>query len=659
MDQVLAALTRHKTRARRKAVGVGAGISGTLGVVALAAWLPTVTGPARMCRTTPPGLAQVWAPARQETVQTAFQSTGMASASDTFARVSAVLSGYLDQWRSMYKDTCEATHVRGDQSQALMDVRMACLNRRLGEANALVRVLEGADAAVTGRALIAAHGLSPLDVCADSESLLRAEPPPTDEASQAALARIDETLSQAKASYDAAQYESGAPVARKALDQARTLGYAPRIADAAAMLARYQMRLDQTADTAPLVTEALLAAERSGDDRARLSAYLKASEAATTLDQYSEARAALDHAKAIASRLGQGAGAMVEILYQEALVGLDTGQTPAARDAIGQCIALLRSDLPDDEVTLLHALNIEGLVLERMGLHDQAVASLTEGMTIAQRVLGPEHPKMMMFHTNLGMAYRQMGQYEKAETHSRTGLRISQATRGPDHSSTAQAWSTLGSTLFDQRKFAEAKTCYLKALALHEKVYGSRHTNVAVATHNMALTTKAMGDVDEALVWGTRTLELSRELRGMDHPRTAHVLQMMGSIHLAAGDLKSALHALSQSLAITQKAHGPDSPTLIEALRFKAAVLIYMGRPGEAVPLVEKGLAIMAKHPDQPRHHAWMEFTAARAIAGAGGDIDRARSLGQKAQTRFKELGPRYAEDRAQVQQWLATLPTS
>ncbi len=45
-----------------------------------------------------------------------------------------LLDGYAARWLAMYRDSCEATHVRGEQSTEVLDLRTACLDERLTRA---------------------------------------------------------------------------------------------------------------------------------------------------------------------------------------------------------------------------------------------------------------------------------------------------------------------------------------------------------------------------------------------------------------------------------------------------------------------------------------------------------------------------------------------
>src|SRR5205814_1682058 len=80
------------------------------------------------------------------------RASGFPDAADAFARASAALDRYTGAWVAMRTDACVATNVRRDQSPALLDLRVRCLDRRMGEVRALTRLLARADRPVAARA---------------------------------------------------------------------------------------------------------------------------------------------------------------------------------------------------------------------------------------------------------------------------------------------------------------------------------------------------------------------------------------------------------------------------------------------------------------------------------------------------------------------------
>jgi hypothetical protein len=90
----------------------------------------------------------------------------------------------------------EATLLRGEQSPAMLDRRLRCLEREREELEALVEVLAAADGVVAQHALDAAYGLPPSAACA-AETVPAPDAPTTPElrarvqAAERALAQAD------------------------------------------------------------------------------------------------------------------------------------------------------------------------------------------------------------------------------------------------------------------------------------------------------------------------------------------------------------------------------------------------------------------------------------------------------------------------------------
>jgi serine/threonine-protein kinase len=67
----------------------------------------------------------------------------------------------------MYQEACEATQVRGEQSAEVLDLRMSCLQERLGGMRALTDLFTEASGDVVENAVSAVNALGSLDRCAD------------------------------------------------------------------------------------------------------------------------------------------------------------------------------------------------------------------------------------------------------------------------------------------------------------------------------------------------------------------------------------------------------------------------------------------------------------------------------------------------------------
>ena len=162
-------------RARPHA-GCGRRVVGGRGrAVAMLCWHPVAPGGVAhgnrfACAVPKDRVAAAWAPddaaIRGASRFTARSPPAAARPRETsWRRVSKVLDEYMSAWSAMYLQTCEATHVRGEQSAEVLDLRMSCLNDNLDQ----VRALTDTDARRRGRlaAVGAAQGLTPVSRCAD------------------------------------------------------------------------------------------------------------------------------------------------------------------------------------------------------------------------------------------------------------------------------------------------------------------------------------------------------------------------------------------------------------------------------------------------------------------------------------------------------------
>ena len=127
----------------------------------------------------------------------------------------------------MRREACEATRVRGEQSEDLLDRRMFCLDQRLDEVGALATTLTQADAQAVEKAAQAVGGLEPLSRCADRQALRARVPPPADPRARARVVALQRDLARAKALRAEGQYAQALAIAQTVHRQAADLPYLP------------------------------------------------------------------------------------------------------------------------------------------------------------------------------------------------------------------------------------------------------------------------------------------------------------------------------------------------------------------------------------------------------------------------------------------------
>ncbi|MCH9688528.1 MAG: serine/threonine protein kinase, partial [Deltaproteobacteria bacterium] len=238
MTALLAVLTADRG-ARRRSLAVGA-----LGVVTVAAlgWgvsqsraSPEPTLPTA-CTEAAARLSGLWDDEQRVAVEEALTRTRTPFAVDVASAVTVRLDRYADDWVAMVTDSCRATHVRGEQSETLLDLRTACLERRRVELGAFVGVMSEADAAVVERAVSAAMKLTPIAVCGDADRLRATVPPPDDPAAAAEVEAIRMQLPAVRSSVNVGRYEEAISRLEQLDERAAAVDHGPVRAEVMALL---------------------------------------------------------------------------------------------------------------------------------------------------------------------------------------------------------------------------------------------------------------------------------------------------------------------------------------------------------------------------------------------------------------------------------------
>ena len=229
MDALLEALARDPQRRRRRIGLAAALIVTTAGLGALIQrGVATRQAP---CSGAAEHLVGVWDDDARAAIEASFGATGLAYADDAARGVGQALDSYASAWTSMHQEACEATRVRGEQSDEVLSLRMACLDRSLGQLGALVEVVRKADAEVVERALEATTSLPPLAVCADAEALLFGVKLPASEAERVEVEKLRAGLDEARSLELAGKRGPASEQLEAMLTDVTELGYRPLIAD--------------------------------------------------------------------------------------------------------------------------------------------------------------------------------------------------------------------------------------------------------------------------------------------------------------------------------------------------------------------------------------------------------------------------------------------
>jgi tetratricopeptide (TPR) repeat protein/tRNA A-37 threonylcarbamoyl transferase component Bud32 len=608
MDALLAELGKDPSAVRRRWLAAGASLAVLVG--AFVGLDHLVTQQAEACAGAAEKLAGVWDDDRRTALRRAFSATSLAYAEDTATRVERWLDEYTAAWAKMHEEACEATR-RGEQSQILLDLRMACLHDRRAEVDALVGVFAEADSAVVTKAVKAAAGLSSLDRCADTDALMAKVAPPRDEAEATAVTAQREQLARAKALRGAAKYKESLELAQAVLEEARKIAYRPLLAEALLMLASLQDKTGAYEDAEGSAREALWEALAVHHDEV-------ATQAATLL---------------------------------LAIVGWHQGKTEEGLLWKRQAEALVqRTGSDDSALASLHA--HAGGLLFGGGKYDEALEQYQLALSIRERLHGDDHPQVAGLLNNLGSVTGTQGNFEEAAKYFARTIEILERTIGPQHPEVAMPLHNLG-TIYEQLgELEEARSRHERGLTIRESALGNVHPKVAWSHNSLGTALHRLKRYEEARTHIERSLEIRETTLGPDHRDVGISLHTLGQLHLAQKDYEKALPYEQRALAVWEKALGPKHPYVAMALSSLGAAQLGVGKARLALANLERALPIReAKGPAMEL--AITRFHLARALWQTRRDRARALELATQARDALAKSGKRGEETLAEVQAWL------
>jgi eukaryotic-like serine/threonine-protein kinase len=472
--RALLGVLRHDPIRRRRAFATGVGVA-LAALIAVVGVQRFATRGQRMCGGAGEKLADIWESGdhgeRRDAIHRAFLGTGRAFAEETWTRVSKLLDDYSRRWRGMYTDTCEATHVRGDQSAEVLDLRMTCLEGPRGAMKALSDVLSRTDGAVLLEAVNAVQALPPLERCADVPALRSVVPPPADAGTRARVAVLRRDLAEVKALTDTGQYPAALGKAKPLVDSVRALGYGPLLAEALAARAWLENESgDPTASTKTL-EEALwagLAARR--DDIATQSVALLVGITGYDLARPEESARWEKLGQALLARLGPGHELAAAWFYQgRALARQRRGDIPAALADLDLALSLKKKVLEPNSPDIARSFQAIAAIRIEMGDATAAPIAADRAVEIFRNAYGNNSPQLAQPLGARGESYELLGRYSEAETDLRRAVDLSEQWVGPDHPWTAYQLTALGKTLVLERHSREAAPILERALRIREK----------------------------------------------------------------------------------------------------------------------------------------------------------------------------------------------
>jgi tetratricopeptide (TPR) repeat protein len=516
-------------------------------VLAGAGWVRWEDRPRRLCAEGAREAEARWQGASLR-IHDAFATTGLGYAETAFARVDQSLAAFAAAWGQGYRESCEATRVRGAQSSELMDLRMQCLGERLKELDALSHVLEQPDPALVAKAPDAARALTPVALCADTQALAAPLRLPADPAARAAIDAVKTTLAQARALKDAGKYAQALERAQAAALAADPLHYAPVSAESLLLRGQLEALGGDLARSEVTLREAIWAGDAGRNDRARALAWIQLLRNASGQGQAEAAQRLARHAEAAIARLGGDDDLEAGRLNALAVLAYNRGQYEDALGLFERMSRLRERDFGRDSIQAVPAWYGAGMVLGSLGRYDEALTYQRRALATVERELGPEHPDVARNASGIGATLNRKGDLAGAAAQFQRAVEIGAKSLGPDHPLVGAYLSNLGDTYLQQRKFKEALEVEQRALAVEEGHLPPDHPDLSYTLTGLGEALVGLGQPERALPPLERAARLPGEPEHLADVRFALATALADS----KGDLKRARVLATQARAALQ-----------------------------------------------------------------------------------------------------------
>jgi tetratricopeptide (TPR) repeat protein len=547
MDVLLDALRQGIAQRRRRTLAVA--LSGAIGAAGLFAWI----GAPDPCQGARRSVERVWDASTRQGLQTWIEPEEGAFRQESATALTEGLDVWFTQWGDERESACRASQVERRQSADLRDLRDGCLDRGLLEVDGWLRSVQSspADPLRISEALEHLGHLPDLRACSDVTTLRRQVP-----LSGGPNVRAEaKTLRDAVAQLRGATYAGGwePELARAHLEQAEALGFAPLVADAAFLVGLGELTHGRREQAKAHLGSGYHAAIRGRADRLTAEiALLRAWADIEAQDDLVAGARWLEDAKAFVDALGSPPALHATWLDHAGVLASFDGRHAEAEQKHRRALALRASVVPDSLAVAASRMNLF-VALHRQQRYDEARVELGLAREIVVQHLGPHHPQVGKFDTNLASLLQldgkpqaslealdrafevkraafgerhpqltttlvnrantrfSLGDYDGGFEDLREVIAIRTAARGPTHASLLLPLGNLGVSMIEIERFSDALEVAKRMQVVASSHYADDHPDVVLAKHLRALALAGLGQHEDADVLYTQLAMLTSD----------------------------------------------------------------------------------------------------------------------------------------------------
>jgi len=612
--------------------------------------------PTEVCRGPAFELVGTWDPAKRDQVARAFSATGAGYAALEAAGVTEILDRYAGAWSAMRIEACEATHVRGEQSADLLDLRLECLGRRARELRAFADVLAHADTKVVDKSVQAALGLTPIADCGDTAALRAPVRPPANPTERARIEELQGAVAETRALDSAGKFSEAIARASTLVTAARATHYRPLEAaalDALGLAQRDAGKFDAAQDTLEQAVDAGIAAR---DDAA-------AGEAAAWLvrvvgydrAKHDEGEPWITRAKAfLEARPDERIRAQLENNIGNVRFGEDRFEE--ALEHHRNALALRQRLYGEASPLVAASYDNMGLAYDFKGDNATGTELHQKALAIDEAALGPTHPTVALTLTNLAVSMRMGGDLDGALAIANRALAVKEQIYGKDSAMVSISLNEVGNNLFLRGEYSAAIDVFERSLAIKRKAYPPDHPMIASSLGNLSNCYLNLGQFAKAKPLVEEAIAIYAKSVGREHSDCAHQYLRMGKIFRAEHRYAQARAEIEHALRIWKAAFEPTSPLIANAEHDLGDLEEAAGNHAAAVAAYSRAMKIQDLGHGDVVDRAETHYDLARAL-WANGDHVTSPMLARDSIELFRRGGARADTLRKEAEAWSLAHP--
>jgi len=658
MAALLLALQRIVARARRRATWAAGAV--VVAVAGASGWaVQSQPAPHRAtCGGGDALVSRVWNAETQAAVRESFAATELPYAAQTWGRVEASLAEFERAFVAAHRQACEATRVHGTQADEVLTLRMACLNDRLADVEALLEIFQHADKSVVDEATQATLTIEDLRSCQETRVVEdRVQAPPV-----GLSARVDEAMARwrhANMLFVTGKWSEAQQALEALLPVADEIDYAPLTAKINHVAAMTLGALGEGVTAEEAAERAMLAAHSAGDRRTAVAATVAMADIIGAI-----------HPKRMneALRWTRQADAIVDTMTDEpSLRGVTSGirggilmgagRGDEALPHFDNAIELLESTPNASNVDLGEMYTNRGNALTDMGRFEQSTQAHLKSVALLTAAVGQTHPRLIRPIHNLAAAYAQQGEHHRAVETFIRGCGLAEQLWGPDNYKVALCLTNWSISLHRVGDLAAARSTLERALHRFQSAVGEDALPVGIAQNNLGEILGAQGHYDQAESRLSRAHKVMSNHLGVDHPSVASNLMSWGRVRCDRGQCAEALPDFTRALSIQEKALGPTHFELADTLTGLARAELAVGQVAAAQRSAQRAVDIADASPRRLQTQGRARIVLGQVLWAVGSDKKLAIATAERGSTLLREgtgnLGEDTLEQRA-ADRWLS-----